>query len=176
LNQQGFDQNPNKSDVTVSQSCKPTTPSLPESAHCSQMVPFDRVGTLSKQHVGPSSSSFTLFAICEGPSPSHYPFLEYPTRGPTQYTSRQTRYRLPREIQAGYGSWSNDPQVWLPVSHGKSSYPKQSPGRILTRRGKEKLLNYIHKKLQIPSEAFSNIDWENHSHVIRTVTIPNRIF
>jgi hypothetical protein len=44
----------------------------------------------------------------------------------TQYTSRQTRYRPPREIQSPYGSWSNDPRVWVAVSHGKSSYPKKS--------------------------------------------------
>jgi hypothetical protein len=44
---------PLQSGMTISQSCKPSTPSLLESVHYSQMMPFDLVGTLCKQHVGP---------------------------------------------------------------------------------------------------------------------------
>jgi hypothetical protein len=36
-----------QSGVTTSQSCKSSTQPLPESAQCSQMIPFDRVGTLT---------------------------------------------------------------------------------------------------------------------------------
>jgi hypothetical protein len=54
--------------------------------------------------------------------------------------------------------------------------PSKHRRRIRTRRGKEKLMTYIQDKLQIPAKELSNIDWESHSHAIRSVPIPNRTF
>jgi hypothetical protein len=48
-----FQSYPLESGMTISQSRKPSTQSLLKSVHCSQMMPFDLVGTLCKQHVGP---------------------------------------------------------------------------------------------------------------------------
>jgi hypothetical protein len=54
--------------------------------------------------------------------------------------------------------------------------PSSHRRRIRTRRGKEKLMTYTQGKLQIPENELSNIDWESHSHAIRSVPIPNRTF
>jgi hypothetical protein len=54
--------------------------------------------------------------------------------------------------------------------------PSNHRRRIGTRRRKEKLMTYIQEKLQIPAKELSNIDWESHSHAIRSVPIPNRTF
>jgi hypothetical protein len=64
----------------------------------------------------------------------------------------------------------------VPVSHGKSSYPKQSPSQNSNQTWQGKLMNYIQEKLQISAEALSNIDWESNSQAIRSVPIPNRTF
>jgi hypothetical protein len=67
---------PLQSGVTISQSCIPSTPSLPESSHCSQMISFDLIVTSNMSDL--ASSPFALFETCEGSSRSHYPFLESP--------------------------------------------------------------------------------------------------
>jgi hypothetical protein len=37
-------------------------------------------------------------------------------------------------------------------------------------------MTYIQEKRQIPAKELSNIDWESHSHAIRSVPIPNRTY
>jgi hypothetical protein len=48
--------------------------------------------------------------------------------------------------------------------------------RIGTRRGHQRLLQYIREKLQLSEEAVSQIDWDSHTQSIRTLHITSRTF
>jgi hypothetical protein len=131
---------------------------------------------IQKNLLGFSRSSFFLSATCEGPSRSHYQFLESPLEAHLNIKADKLATVFQEKSSHGTDRGLMFPGSGCQLDMDNQIIPNNHRRRIRTRRAKEKLMNHIREKLQTSAEALSNIDWESPSQAIRLVPIPNRTF